>query len=138
VSKAKPSSQPLATAMRTSRPITRNTASCVPLQVRVGIPVTSFRTGALTRAVVQPALGPASSLMEMRGAMFGALSRVSPLFIIYHSHTADCRGLGGDKSRPEQPQLNPTFATTYGTSNAQRIDSRSAQDAINSTGLQSQ
>ena len=31
------SSRPLVAATTTSRPITRNTASCVPLQVRVGI-----------------------------------------------------------------------------------------------------
>jgi len=31
----------------------------LPLQVRVGIPVTSFRTGVLAGAVVQPASGPA-------------------------------------------------------------------------------
>ena len=31
------SSRPLVTATTTSRPITRNTASCVPLQVRIGV-----------------------------------------------------------------------------------------------------
>jgi hypothetical protein len=45
--------------------------------------------------------------MEMRGVMFRALSRVSPLFIIYHTHTPAGRGPGGDRSLSEQPQLNP-------------------------------
>mgnify|MGYP001828310341 CR=1 FL=1 len=39
-----PSRRPLVTATTTSRPITRNLASCVPFQVRSGGPVTSFRT----------------------------------------------------------------------------------------------
>ena len=34
----------------------------LPLQVRVGIPVTSLRTGVLAGAVVQPAPGPAWSI----------------------------------------------------------------------------
>jgi len=38
-----------AMATTTSRPITRKTASCVPLQVGVGIPVTWFRTEASRR-----------------------------------------------------------------------------------------
>jgi hypothetical protein len=42
-----------------SRPITRNTASCVPLQVHVGV-------------VVQPAQGPASSLMNALPVMCGS------------------------------------------------------------------
>jgi hypothetical protein len=42
----------LVIATTTSRPITCNTASCVPLQVRVGGPVPSFRTGVLAGAVV--------------------------------------------------------------------------------------
>ena len=41
-----------------------------------------------------------------------ALSRVNAVFIIYqvcysHSHTTDGRGDCRDRSRPEQPQLNP-------------------------------
>jgi len=39
--------------------------------------------------------------------MFMAFARVSPLFIIYRSHTAERRGPGGNRPRPEQLQLNP-------------------------------
>jgi hypothetical protein len=67
-----------------SRPITRNTRSCVPLQVRIGIPVPASGTRVLARAVVQPASGPAASLMKMRDVMFMTLTRVNALFIIYH------------------------------------------------------
>jgi hypothetical protein len=40
----------------------RLTAHDLALQVRVGIPVTSFRTGGLAGTVVQPASGPAWSI----------------------------------------------------------------------------
>jgi hypothetical protein len=93
-----------------SRTITRNTRSCVPLQVRIGIPVPTSGTGVLARAGVPPvsrpaASGPAASWMEMRGVMFRALSRVSPLFVTYHTHTAERQGPDGDRPRHEQPQL---------------------------------
>jgi hypothetical protein len=49
-------------------------------------------------------------LMEMRGVMFRALSRVNPLFIIYqvcyHSHTAERRGDYSHGPHPEQLRLN--------------------------------
>jgi len=73
---------------------------------RLHCPLVPLGTG-LTRAVVQPAFGPAASLMRMRGVMFRALTRVSTLFIIYRSHTPDCRGHCGHRPCPEQPQLNP-------------------------------
>ena len=98
-----------------SRPTTRNTASCVPLQVRVGqacrrqAPVPTSRTGVLSGPIVHPAQGPASSLMNTLAVMFLAFTRVNALFIIYYSHTTDCRGHCGHRPRPEQPQLNPTF-----------------------------
>jgi hypothetical protein len=96
-----------------SRPITRNTRSCGPLQVRIGIPVPTSGTGVLSRPVVPPVLGPAASgpaasLMEMRGVMFMALTRVSSFLVVYHSHTTDGRGHCCARPRPEQPQLNPT------------------------------
>jgi hypothetical protein len=47
-------------------------------------------------------------LMEMRGMIFTAFTRVSPLFIIYHSHAPDGRSHCGNRPRSEQPQLNPT------------------------------
>jgi hypothetical protein len=75
--------------------------------VRIGIPVPTSGTGVLARAVVQPASGPAAPLMEMRDVMFVALTRVNALFIIYHSHTPDGRGPGGNRPRSEQLQLNP-------------------------------
>jgi len=71
-------------------------------------PVPGSGTGVLAGAVVQPTYWSASSLMEMWGVMFRALSRVNPLFIIYRSHTTDCRGHCGHRPCPEQPQLNPT------------------------------
>jgi hypothetical protein len=71
-------------------------------------PCPSFRTGVLSRAVVQPASGPASSLMKTLAVMCIADTRVNALFIIYHSHTAERRCPRGHRSRPEQPQLNPT------------------------------
>jgi hypothetical protein len=65
----------------------------------------------LAGAVVPPVLGPAASgpaasLVEVRGVMFRALSRVSTLFIIYRSHTPDGRDHCDHGPRPEQP-LNP-------------------------------
>jgi hypothetical protein len=47
-------------------------------------------------------------LMEMRGMIFTAFTRVNTLFIIYHSHAPDGRGPGGDRSRPEESQLSLT------------------------------
>jgi hypothetical protein len=69
-------------------------------------PCPAVPTGVLAGAVVQPtfwsaAHRPASSLMKTRDVISRALSRVSPLFIIYRSHTTDCRGPGGDRPRPE-------------------------------------
>ena len=58
-----------------------------------GVPVTSFRIGVLARADVQPASGQAVSLTKRRGMIFRALSRVNALFILYHTHTTDGRGL---------------------------------------------
>jgi hypothetical protein len=66
--------------------------------VRVGV--------VLTGAAVQPASGSAAPLMEVRGVIFRALSRVNTRFIIYHSHAPDGRGLGGNRPRSEQPQLS--------------------------------
>jgi hypothetical protein len=114
----------------------------MPLQVRVGqaclrqAPAPSFRTGVLTHAVVQPALGPESSLMEMRDVMFMALSRVSPLFIIYRFHTPAGRGYCGHRPCPEQPQLNPTSTTEseFCCGSARRycaIKASRRQDAMN-------
>ena len=71
-------------------------------------PVPGSGTGVLAGAVVQPTYWSASSLMEMWGVMFRALSRISPLFIIYHSRAPGGRGPGGNRPRSEQPQLNPT------------------------------
>ena len=62
-------------------------------------------TGVLTCAVVRPAQRPASSLMEVWGVMFRALTRVNPLFIIYHSHTPAGRGAGGNRPRPDETLL---------------------------------
>jgi len=96
-----------------SRPMTCNGKRMpFPASRGVGI-VPRLCSGHLAGAVVQPALGPAASgpaalLMEMRGMMFMAFARVSPLFIIYRSHTAERRGPCGNRPRPEQPQLNPT------------------------------
>jgi hypothetical protein len=97
----------------TSRPITRNTRSCGPLQVRIGIPVPTSGTGVLSRPVVPPVLGPAASgpaasLMGMRGVMFMAFTRVNPLFVVYRFRSPASRGHCCDRSRPEQPQLSST------------------------------
>jgi hypothetical protein len=63
----------------------------------------------LAGAVVHPTNGSAASgpaaLMEMRGVIFLALTRVNPLFVICRSHTTDCGGHCRDRPRPEQPQL---------------------------------
>ena len=65
-------------------------------------PVLMSGTGVLTSAVVQPASAPAASLMKVRGVIFRAFTRVSPLFIIYHSQASDGRDLGGNRPRSEQ------------------------------------
>jgi hypothetical protein len=60
-------------------------------------------------------------LMEMRGVMFRALSRVNTLFIIYHSHAPAGRGLGGDRPRPGQsPMCCPNQAGVVCRSAKQR------------------
>jgi hypothetical protein len=95
-----------------SRPMTCNGKRMpFPASRGVGI-VPRLCSGHLAGAVVQPALGPAASgpaasLMKMWGVMFRALSRVSTLFIIHHSHAPDGRGHCGDRSRLEQPHLSP-------------------------------
>jgi hypothetical protein len=96
-----------------------------PLQVRAGGPVLSSRTpprkrspgcwdgdsaGVLTGAVVQPAQRPASSLINTLAVMCIADTRISALFVVYHTRAPDGRGPAGDRPRPEQPQLNPTLA----------------------------
>jgi hypothetical protein len=73
----------------------------MPLQVNLA--------GAVVPPVLGPAAsGPASSLMKTLAVVCCAFTRVNTLFIIYHSHTRDGRGPGGDRPRPEQAQLNPT------------------------------
>jgi hypothetical protein len=52
--------------------------------------------------------GYCSNLMRKRDVTCRALIRVNPLFIIYRSSASDGRGPGGDKPRPEQPQLKQT------------------------------
>ena len=81
------------------RPIARNTASCVSLQVRVGqaclrqAPVPSCRTGVLSSAVVQPARGPALLLMDTLAVICGstlhckAFARVSTFLAVCRTHT---------------------------------------------------
>jgi hypothetical protein len=80
------------------------TASPCPVVQDRGLPETS-----LAGAIVQPASGPASWLMQVRRVMFMAFTRINPLFVIYHSHTPDGRGRCRHRPRPEQPPLNPTF-----------------------------
>jgi hypothetical protein len=67
----------------------------------------------LADVVVQPAQRPAASLMGTRDVILGALSRISTLSIIYHTHTPDGRGHCGDRPRAEQPNLclNSTIGT---------------------------
>ena len=63
-------------------------------------------------AVVQPASGPASSLMNTLAVMRIADTRINAFLVVYDSHTPDGRGHCGDRPRPEQPQLNPSSTTT--------------------------
>jgi hypothetical protein len=114
-----PSSRPTVTATTTSRPITRNTASSVPMQVSVGHPVTPFRTEACpwqarpVRLCNRPP-GPASALINTLTVMYGctmhcmAFTRVNAFLVVYYSHSPDGRGPTGHRPRPEQPQMNPT------------------------------
>jgi hypothetical protein len=82
----------------------RNFGSCVPLQVRAGSQAfLEGQASSLVRLCLRPmsaAFGPAASLMEMRGMMFVAFTRVNALFIVCHSHAP-----GGHSPRPEQQQL---------------------------------
>jgi hypothetical protein len=67
--------------------------------------------GKLGRCGCATGLWPASSLINTLAVMCGstvhcmAFTRVSTLFIIYHTHTTDGRGHRGHRPRPEQPQL---------------------------------
>jgi hypothetical protein len=101
----RPPSAPSCATLRVAFRFRCASAACPFFQDR-GLPEAS-----LAGAVVQSASGPAASLMKMWGVMFRALSRVNALFIIYRSHTTDCRGHCGHRSRIEQPQLNPTSTT---------------------------
>jgi hypothetical protein len=53
----------------------------------------------LAGAIVQPAWRPASSLINTDAAMCMADTRVNPVFIVYHSHTAKRRGPVGHRPR---------------------------------------
>jgi hypothetical protein len=66
-------------------------------------------SGHLAGAVMQPAQRPSSSLTKTLAMMFMAFTRVNALLITYHSRPSAGRGLGGNRPRPEQPQLNPAF-----------------------------
>jgi hypothetical protein len=70
-------------------------------------PVPWSGTGVLACPVVPPVLGPASSLINTLAVMCIAATRANPLIIMYHTHTPAGRGLGGNRPRPEQSQLNP-------------------------------
>jgi hypothetical protein len=137
VSKARPSSRPLVTATTTSRPITRNTARCVPLQVRIGRPVRLGQASSPVRLCHRP-LGrhwldrrmggqpfqpllvigvqtpfvvvdacPERSDRNTLTVMCCAFKRVNALFIIYRSRPPDGRGHWGNRPRPEQTHLSP-------------------------------
>ena len=85
-----------------SRPITRNLASCVLLQMRL-----------CTRPMGRRPLDRRRR-MRMRGIMCGstvhclARTRVSALLVVYCFRPSAGRGNNGHRPRPEQPQLNST------------------------------
>jgi hypothetical protein len=82
-------------------------------------PCPSFRTSILPAAAVQPACGPASSLMNTLAVMRGrtvhckAFTSVNTLFLVCRSRLRAGRGYCGNRPPPEQAQLNSTSTAEY-------------------------
>ena len=111
------SRRPPVTATTTSRLITRNLASCVPLQVGVGIVLTGTVVLVVADRCVWGQFFETHLVIMMQAALIVVDKHAGRnVHRIYKgqcphcgipSHTPDSRGPGGDRPRTEQPQLNP-------------------------------